>query len=271
MRDYPNVTFRVYGHYGMDCDLEFLRHFGSLRRFQVDVFDLKDLSPISYLPNDLESLGIGAARKRSHSLRLLERFVSLKKLFLEGHTKDIEVIGQLKAIEDLTLRSITLPNLAILKPLRQLRSLDLKLGGTKDLTLLPQIGKLRYLELWMVKGLTDLEPIADVHTLQYVFLQALKRVTRLPSLRELRLVRRVHIETMKGLSDLKAVADAPNLEELLVVDMRHLTVDSFRPFVRHPTLRRVIVGLGSIRRNKAVTELLGLPQVERAKGGFAFI
>jgi hypothetical protein len=42
----------------------------------------------------------------------------------------------------LTLRSITLPDLSLLLPLSQLRALDIKLGGTRDLTLLPQIGAL---------------------------------------------------------------------------------------------------------------------------------
>ena len=31
-----------------------------------------------------------------------------------------------------------------------------KLGGTKDLRLLPRLERLRYLELWLVKGLTDI-------------------------------------------------------------------------------------------------------------------
>ncbi|MGH2352733.1 MAG: hypothetical protein ACRDJN_14090, partial [Chloroflexota bacterium] len=47
-------------------------------------------------------------------------------------------------------------------PLHRLRSLDLKLGRTKDLRLLPEIGHLRYLELWRVKGLADLDPVAAV-------------------------------------------------------------------------------------------------------------
>lgn len=37
-------------------------------------------------------------------------------------------------------------------------ALDIELGGTKGLGLLPRVGRLRYLELWMVKGLSDLSP-----------------------------------------------------------------------------------------------------------------
>ena len=38
------------------------------------------------------------------------------------------------------LRSITLPDLSALVPLRRLTSLDIKLGGTRDVSLLPQVG-----------------------------------------------------------------------------------------------------------------------------------
>ena len=270
MQDYPTVTFRVYGHYSEGCDLEFLRYFGFLRSFQVDVYKLQNFSGVQYLTNDLEYLGLGQTQSKKHSLRFLECFTSLRQLYIEGHTKDIEVVAQLLNLEDLTLRSITLPNLSILKPLVRLLSLNLKLGGTKDLNLLSDMGKLRYLEVWMVKGLSNIEAIADIPTLQYLFLQALKGVTALPTLRGLPLLRRVHLETMKGLNDLRAVADAPMLEELLILDMRHLKPDALRPFMGHPTLKRATVGLGSIKKNEAVKELLGLPDVGGIKGGFAF-
>jgi hypothetical protein len=164
----------------------------------------------------------------------------------------------------LTLRSITLPDLALLLPMCDLLSLDLKLGGTKNLDLLPEVGQLRYLELWMVRGLSDLSAIAQVQTLQFLFLQALKQVTELPSLAALSELRRVHLETMKGLNDLSPVAHAPQLLELEAVDMRHLRPEAFAPFVGHPTLRFSTIGLGSLRKNEAVSALLGLPRVAAA-------
>jgi hypothetical protein len=133
--------------------------------------------------------------------------------------------------------------------MRYLVSLDIKLGGTKDLSLLPEVGRLRYLELWMIRGLENISSVGRVRTLQYLFLQALKRVESVPSLRDLRLLRRVHLETMKGLSDLQPIADAPGLEELLVIDMRHLQPEALRPFVGHRTLRAAAVGLGSLKKN----------------------
>jgi len=111
-----------------------------------------------------------------------------------------------------------------------------------------------------IRGLTDLAAIGQLHDLQYLFLQALKNVTTLPSLATLRNLRRVHLETMKGLSNLQPVAEARGLEELLAIDMRHLSPDAFRVFAGHPRLRRALVGLGSERKNAAAQEILSLPE-----------
>ena len=123
----------------------------------------------------------------------------------------------------------------------------------------------------MVRGLSDLQAVGKISTLQYLFLQALKQVDKLPSLGDLHLLRRMHLETMKGLTDLKPVADAPSLEELIVVDMPQLQPEVFAPFVGHPTLKHITAGLGSNRKNQMVEMLLRLPGVNRGKNDFDFI
>ena len=270
MRGYPAVPLRVYGHYRDGCNLDFLKYFPFLRQFQADVFDLLDIDGLRHLPDELEFLGFSQTRSKRFSLAFLSRFRCLRQLYIESHKKDIAVLSGLSSIEELTLRSVTLPDLSLLVPLRHLISLDIKLGGTKDLSLLPEVGHLRYLELWMIRGLDDISSIGDVRTLQYLFLQALKRVESVPSLRDLRLLRRVQLETMKGLSDLQPIADAPVLEELLVIDMPHLQPVAFRPFVGHKMLRSASVGLGSLNKNAVVASMLGLPDVESLKGEFEY-
>ena len=52
----------------------------------------------------------------------------------------------------------------MLLPLTRLLSLDIKLGGTTNLGLLPRIGRLRYLELWLIRGLADIGPVGDMPT-----------------------------------------------------------------------------------------------------------
>ena len=263
---HPGFTLRAYGSYdGSIRDLEFLRFFPTLRHLSVDAMwdSLASLDGLRHLPADLESLVVGETRARL-DLAPLARFGELRTLYLEGQTRGIDVISGLRALDDLTLRSITLPDLSLLLPLTGLRSLDLKLGGTRELALLPRIGQLRYLELWMIKGLRDLSAIAGVETLRSLFLQALPQVRALPDLSRLASLRRIHLETMKGLTDLSPLASAPALEEVLLLDQRQLTPDDLRPLVGLPRLRAVTPGLGSLRKNDAASQLLGLPVVRDA-------
>ncbi len=174
------------------------------------------------------------------------------------------MLTELKGLEDLTLRSITLPDLSLLVGLERLWSLDLKLGGTKNLGLLPELKSLKYLELWMVKGLDDVTQIASTISLQSIFLQALRRVETVPPLSALVHLRRAWIETMKGLRDLRPFAAAPHLEEFGAVDMRHPQPEDFRCFVGHPRLRHLRAFLGSQRKNDAVRAMF--PQLRSSEG-----
>jgi len=271
LKTYPNVPLRIYGHYSKPVsDLGFLCYYNFLKGFQVDVYLLESTDGIEFLPDTLNFFGFGQTKSKKLSLSFLRRFNALKDIYLESHTKDIEVISSLSSLEQLTMRSLTLPDLKLLLPLNNLWSLDIKLGGTKDLQLLPQIGQLKYLELWMIKGLENIESIGEVETLQNLFLEALKNVSKLPSFKKLEKLRRVALCGMKGISDLSPLVEAPALEELCVSDARHLSVEHFKPFIGHSTLKRASIGLCSMRKNKEVDEMLGLPKVLNYKTDFNF-
>lgn len=257
LEDHPSITLRAWGHVP---DLEFLRFFPKLQRFSVDTFfdAPKTFDGLQHLRPDLHSLTLGSTKHRM-SLAPLDHFTGLRRLYLQGHTKDIDVLGHLSWLRSLTLREITLTDLSLLLPLTQQRALDLKLDGTHELSLLPRIGRLEYLELWMVRGLSDLTPVSDVTTLEYLFLQALRHVTALPDLSRLTRLDTVFLETMKGLSDLRPLLTAPALQRVALVDMRHLQPEHVAVLANHPQLRFLRAGLGSDRKNRAVRKLVPLP------------
>jgi hypothetical protein len=255
MAEHPRVALYVGGSDSVG-DLEFLSHFPWLTSFTADVFTLESFEGLRHLSGDLEYLSLGATRSSKPSLAPLEGLTGLRQVVLEGHERDFEAVGSLSRLERLTLRSYTLPDLESLTGLDALWSLDLKLGGTTHLAALPRIGRLKYLELWMIRGLSDLSVLTELTELQYLFLQALVNVKALPSLAPLTRLRRVQLYTMKGLTDLTPVSEAPALEELVAVAMQHLEPEAFECFVGHPTLRAASAGLGSDRKNRAVASLL---------------
>lgn len=269
LRKYPDVKLRAYGSYdGSIADLGFLRFFPDVRAFSADaMYQLENIDGLRHLSSQLRTLGLGQT-KRKLSLRPLERFTNLRRLFLEGHTKDIDVVAGLTEIRSLTLRSITLPDLTLLAPLTKLKALDLKLGGTNNLTGIEAFSDLRYLELWMVRGLSDLARVASCTSLEVLFLQALKNVTALPDFSALHHLQRIDLEAMKGLNDLTPLLSAPALQDVLLVDMGHLQPEQVGVLAEHPSLKRATVGLGSARKNDAVKQLLNLPRADYDKPAY---
>jgi hypothetical protein len=263
MERYPDVPLRAYGGYdGTIVDLEFLRFFPRLRRFSADALryhEFNSIEGLRFLPDDLLELGLGRTKRRL-SLLPLARFQSMRKLYLEAQTKDIDVISALTELEDVTLRSTTLTDLSLLTPLRQLRSLDLKLGGTRDMGLLASLTSLTYLELWMIRGLQDISMVGELSSLQYLFLQDLARVDRLPDMSRMSSLRRLHLQNLKLVSDLTPLLRAPVLEELVIVESRHLTMEDLACLAGHPSLTHAVVALGSRKKNEAAKEMLRLPR-----------
>lgn len=260
--EYSHLSLRAFAGYdGSFKDLEFLRFFARAKRVSVDLryHPLASTSGLAYLGEDLEELNLGGTRRRL-DLAPLARFKRLRLLGLDGHTENIDVLSELTTLEDLTLRSITLPDLSLLRPLDQLRSLDIKLGGTHDLHPLPDIGQIEYLELWMVRGLSDLTPVSGMKHLQHLFLQALKNVTALPDLSGNPRLERVSIDGLKQLFDLRPLRTAPALRHLLLVDMPQLRWEQLEVLADHPTLQGFRVGTGSVKRNNEYEARLGYPE-----------
>jgi len=152
--DRPDVELRVYGHYSSECDLTFARLLPNVRRFAADclmhatgveaiaeiqdleslslgIFDLTDFSVLGRLSPGLKSLSLGATRSKRPTLEPLRKFRFLRVLYLEGQSRGIEVLNELRELEDVTLRSITTPDLQYLAHLPKLWSLDIKLGGIR--------------------------------------------------------------------------------------------------------------------------------------------
>jgi hypothetical protein len=269
----PEVCLRVFGFYGRACDLSFCSRMTNLEHFKADclmdvsgvehvakmqrlktlgigVFHLQNFDFLSDVPASLVELALLSTRSKKPDLSLLARFKDLRKLFLEGQSKGIGAISTLTALEAVSLRSITLPTLDLLRPLNKLWSFDLKLGGTRNLWALEGLNHLKYLEIWQVSGLEDLGVLATLEGLQFLFLQSLKNVVALPSMSRLGKLRRVYLENMKGLKDISGLLEAPVLEELIHVDNRTLSVESYLPLLRKGLLKRVMVGFGSDHKNR---------------------
>jgi len=267
-----DIELRVYGFYASVCDLSFMSRMSNVRRFSADclleatgiehisalanlealsigIYSLDNFDFLERIPSGITSLSLEATKSKKPRLAILSRFRSLRQLYIEGQQRDIEVISELLELEDLTLRSITTPTLDYIANLPQLSSLDIKLGGTKNLSAIAGKESIKYLELWQIRGLDDISVVSSLTNLQFLFLQALKNVNGIPDLSKLAKLRRLHLDNMKGLRDVSAIFRAPALEEFIHISARNIAPESYRELMSMPNLKRVLVGFCSRRKN----------------------
>jgi hypothetical protein len=233
--------------------LDFLQHYKGLKRLSVDLYNLQSVEGVQHIADSLEYFVFGKTKKKIY-VEFLARCGCLKGLYLEEHGIGIDAISKLKKLEELTLRSVTLPDWEIIATLPKLWSLDIKLGGTQNLAALSRLKSLKYLELWMVRGLSDLSVISELGSLQNLKLEALKNVTRIPSLRKLLKLRRIRLQLMKGLTYLSPLLEAKSLEDI-ITQASHLDPKAFTPLLKHPSLKAIGFGLGSDKKNNAVAAM----------------
>jgi hypothetical protein len=73
-------------------------------------------------------LSLAATKSKKPRLQILSRFQSLTHLYLEGQQQGIEILYELKKLEDVTLRSITTEGLDYISGYRSSK-LRLACGG----------------------------------------------------------------------------------------------------------------------------------------------
>jgi len=274
----PDIALRVYWHYKGDCDLSFLKRLPSLKKVSADcLINAKGIEVVTGL-NNLETLGVGIfeldnfdflneinpnikklylhqTRSKKPRIDAIARFVQLEDLYLEGQSKGIESINNLKKLQDVTLRSISTPNLDYLKGLKHLWSVDVKLGGIKEFGALQTLHNLKYLELWQVRELSNLAFISDLTSLQNLFIQSLPNVVELPDLDKLYKLRRICLENLKGLKKLDALRTAPSLSEFTYGMAQNQEPENLLPVLENKNVTSVFCMFGSDKKNNHFKEL----------------
>ncbi len=159
-------------------------------------------------------------------------------------------------LQDVTLRSISTPDISYLKPLQHMWSLSIKLGGITDLNAVQGMENIKHFELWQVKGLSNLEVISNLTGLQFLVLQSLPQVSALPPLNGLIKLRRIILDNMKGLSNLDSILSVPGLKEFMHINAQNMQPADYEPLMQHKTLKQILVHFGSVRKENQMQALL---------------
>jgi hypothetical protein len=260
LAEYPSVALRVYGDYsGTITDLDFLRYFPTLARFVCDLYWLENIDGLAALREGLVDVNLKRTKRRI-SMTVLGELQGLRRVALEGHRKDVEVLSTLGGLEGLWLSRVKLPSLELLLPLKQLGAVALMSSATPDISQLASLRKLKDVHLWNMPTRSDVSVIGEIKGLRSLDLHALGRVTALPSFAGLRNLRSVAIRGLNSLTDFSPVAAAPRLRELRLAG-KNLTSEQVACFRGHPTLKAASIYAGSLRRNEALLNYLGVQEL----------
>jgi protein phosphatase 1 regulatory subunit 7 len=234
-----NLCIRFYGHYSepfdcnvlqkiphvkclyIDCmisanNLHQVKKLLNLRSLCLGIFEIEDPEILSASNlKDLTELIIDTTKTKAFNLGHLRGFRKLKSLRISGHTKNIDAIGVLSELETLTLYAIKKVPLHFINQLKQLKKLEILLGGRDNLNEL-ELNAIEHLDITWVRGLRDLSCLANFPQLKSlkiedeIQLATLDFNTIYPHLTEVKLYNCKKLETIEGLKNL------PQLNTLVI-------------------------------------------------------
>lgn len=230
-----NFVIRFYGHYqsSFDCKtlsklpnakaihldcllkadhLEFLTELKNISRLSLGVFELTD-TEIFKSPNflNLKELIIGETKTKGVNLKYLEDYKNLSFLIICGHTKNLDVVGNLVNLEYLGLNSISKVSLAFINRLKKLKSLNIILGGRDNINEIEE-NEIESLEITRVRGFNDFNCVSNFKKLKSLRIEDQIQLSELlfekdiPTLKELRLINCKTLNTLTGLEKLTSLS-----------------------------------------------------------------
>jgi len=233
-----NFSVRFYGHYTgsfdcktllklpniktlwLDCllkvdNLEVLTELKNLKRLSLGVFELKE-KEIFQANNfqNLTGLIIGETRTKALNLKYLENYKDLNFLIVSGHTKNIDVVGELTNLGYLSLNSISKVPLNFVNKLRKLKSLRFVLGGRENLDEIEE-NEIEALEIIRVRAFNSFKNISNFKKLKTLLIEdqiqlaGLHFDKEIPALKDIKLINcktftsLIGLEKLKGLNQLR--------------------------------------------------------------------
>ena len=152
-----------------------------------------------------------------------------------------------------------MPNLDFIGNSSSLKSLRIALGGTKNLTTLPEFTSLETLDLWAINKIMDIDAVADTLSLKKISLDQLSNIEDVKSFKKLINLDFLSLCRMKRLNSLQWAADAPNLHTFSITETTHLDKEKFTPLTKNKSLSVAKIYIGK-KNSSDVRNMLGLPE-----------
>lgn len=203
-------------------------------------------------------LNLDVNRSKIKDISFIGLYKHITHLFLVGAKKGCHHLADLPNLEKVGLSQCKVSSFDCMEGLNKLVELDLLLGSVSDYSSVANLKNLKSFTVMRSRSLKDIDFLSQLRELQYFKIDQCGRVCSIPDFSENKALRRVHIEGLNKLPNIDAIATAPNLESLVVIDCK-LEVSDFQPFTIHPKKPIVLPGIAPIgsKKGNLVDELLG--------------
>ncbi|HTL82427.1 MAG TPA: hypothetical protein VL651_12025 [Bacteroidia bacterium] len=229
-----NFGIRFYGHYSGSFDFNVLLRLPCVKCLYVDclvraenvqaIAELTQLEELSLGVFELSETGIlrfenlkrlrklilGETRTKALDLIHIKDYKNLSHLTVNGHTKNIEAIGELSELEYLSFNSIRKTPVPFVNRLKKLKTLKFILGGRADILEITE-NSIEELEIVWVRGFNNLDNISNFRKLKRlriednIQLQELHFTEEFPQLTDLRILNCKTLNSLTGLGHLTAL------------------------------------------------------------------
>lgn len=125
-----------------------------------------------------------------------------------------------------------------------------KVRGIKNFSVLEYLPNIKYLELWLIKGLKDISFVSNMKRLQNIHLESLTNIEELPSLDKLGDLRRIELMNLNGLRNINALKTAPRLQDFFYTDIKKLQPIDLIPVLENPNVKNIYTYFPSDKKNK---------------------
>jgi protein phosphatase 1 regulatory subunit 7 len=234
------LEVRFYGYYGDVFDASCLKLLPNVKNLSVDCLtEIVNEDEILYLDHLIHlrlgiynfdktdflsrfnkqnhlTLTISDNDKNNLDLSSLNEFQSLRELCIVGHTKNIEVIGELINLESLTLSKISKKqSLDFVSDLKNLKHLRIILGGRESIEEIDNPA-IKNIEIIRVRGLAELGDLARFPKLRSLHIEDQIKLKHINFMPELKYLNEIKILNCKKLMLIDGLTKLSNLEHLRI-------------------------------------------------------
>ena len=273
-----NFTIRFYGHHSnrfnckivnkipnvkslcVDCLLkadhvEAITKLNNLKKLVLGVYELNETEILS-APNfkNLTKLFISDTKTKALNLEYLKVYNQLEYLIVCKHTKNINAIGELKKLNQLSLNSISKVPIGFVNQIPNLKTLRIILGGRENIHEL-EGSTIEHLDLIWIRGFNNLSNISNFKNLKSLLVEDNIQLPSIHFDQTLTALKDIKILNCKTLASVTGLGSLPALNNLRIF---RTNVD-FYSFINQPlppSLKILAFGTWKAKIDKDIKSVL---------------